>query len=446
MIGRRDLIRLAGLATAGGLAGAAGCARPDESGLRFMYWGSSFEQTSVEKMLNSFERQHRRSVQPLFVPREYETKVNTLVASNRLPDVFYLGPADGYRIGEHGWLVNLAEYLDRYPELGERLPGTYFWLDDEKLLGTQTANEVILLWYNKELFADAGVEMPPARAAEAWAWDTFVQTADRLTLDAEGRRPSQDGFETGRVRQFGAAAGFANWYPLVRSNGGDIVDETGRQYTLNSPECVEVFQNLQDLIYRHRVAPSPAQLGNASNAPTTTVQLQTKRTAMVIDGQWVLLDMAGSDLDFGIGVLPSYQEPATMQTGGATVISSRSRYPEEALELYLFHNDPQYVSLYEDGLWMPLDKRYYTDPELIASWIDNDVHPAEYKTAVVDYALDHAVTDFKQKLKNMLMISEILDPAFQVIANGQESAKTVLDGLADQVEPLLDGWYPSPEL
>ena len=56
--------------------------------------------------------------------------------------------------------------------------------------------------------------------------------------------------------------------------------------------------------------------------------------------------------------------------------------PEEAVELYLFHNDPTKVDLFSSGLWMPLEKKYYTDQADIDFWTKNDVHPPEYRTAV----------------------------------------------------------------
>ncbi|MEQ4209212.1 sugar ABC transporter substrate-binding protein [Actinopolymorpha sp. B9G3] len=454
---RRDVLRLgsaaAGVAASGAAASVlAGCNSGGGAGgdaeLQFMYWGSSYEQKAINAMLGQFEAEHEGvSAKPLYTPQEYDTKVNTLVASNRAPDVAYMGGAIGYRLAEQGKLVNLYTYFDKYPALADRLPGTYFWYGRDKTFGTQTANEVMLLWYNKDVLADAGVDTPPADAADAWSWDTFVETATRLTLDQDGRRPDQSGFDPKRIRQFGVSTSIQYppaWEGFLRSNGTGFVDEAGRKCLLDTPPAIEVFQNLQDLMYEHRVAPTPVQLGN--NAPATNVQLQTKRIAMAIDGQWILLDMAQSKLDFGIGVLPSYQEPTTIQLGGASVVFTGSKHPEEAIELYLFHNDPQYVDLFTDGLWMPLEKKYYTEPEAIDSWIDNDVHPPEYKSAVVDYTLNHASTVFTQRLKNMDNISEVLTPALQQIEGGKQSAKEVLTAVTPKIDGLLQGWYPTQEV
>jgi multiple sugar transport system substrate-binding protein len=457
---RRDMLRMGGLAaTAAMVPGLAACGgggsgtsgSNSEAKLQFMYWGSAFEKTAIEKMLQDFDAKHDdATVQAVHVPGDYQTKVNTLVASNSLPDVAYMDAPTAYRLAEQGKVVDISKYIKKYPQLSGRKPDNFFWYDDGKTCGTPGASEITLLWYNKDIFSGAGVDLPPAEASKAWSWDQLLETADKLTLDQSGKRPSDSGFDSEKIRQFGISAPMSTqwtWYPLVRSNGGDIVDESGKKFTLNSPECVEVFQNLQDLIYKHRVAPSPAQLGGGdtgSNAPTTTVQLQTKRVAMAIDGQWVLLDMAKSNLKYGIGVLPSYQEPTTMQAGSCRVLSATTKSPEQAIELYVYSVDGQNSDLFQQGLWMPVETKYYADDKSIDSWIKNDAHPPEYRTAAVDYRINNAVRDYSQGLRNMPAISEVLTPALQQIETGKVPAKKVLDELKDKVEPLLQGWYPTP--
>lgn len=453
---RRDVLRFGGMtAAAAALPALASCAGESTSnssggGLQFMYWGSAFEKTAIEKMLKEFESKNPgTTVQPIHVPGDYATKVNTLVASNQLPDVAYMDAPTAYRLADQGKVANIYKYIKKYPQLADRKPENFFWYGDKKVCGTPGAAEITLLWYNKAIFTDAGVDAPPAVADQAWSWDTLVENADKLTRDQSGKRPSESGFKPGNIRQFGISAPMTTqwtWYPLIRSNGGDIVDKSGKKYTLNSPECVEVFQNLQDLIYKHRVAPSPAQLGGGegSNAPTTTVQLQTRRVAMVVDGQWVLLDMAKSNLDYGIGVLPSYHEPTTMQAGSCRILSASTKNMEKAMDLYAFSVDGKNSDLFEQGLWMPVESKYYDNAEAIDSWIKNDAHPPEYKTAAVDYRMNNSVRDYSQVLRNMPAINEVLTPALQQISTGKVPAKQVLDALKDKMEPLLQGWYPSP--
>lgn len=405
-----------------------------------MYWGSTFEQKAVNAMLKNFADSHQgTTVKPLFTPSDYDTKINTLVASNRAPDVAYLGSSAGYRLAGSGKLVNLFPYLKKYPALGERLPGTYFWYGKDQFFGTQTANEVMLLWYNKQAVNDGGGAIPPATAEQAWSWDDFLAAANRLTLDQNGKRPDEAGFDPTRIRQFGCSYGMGTpqMQALLRSRGVNYFSEDGTQCLLDTPEAIEVFQNVADLSHKYHVAPTPTQLGN--NAPTTTVLLQTKRIAMVVSGQWELLDLGESKLDFGVGVLPKYDKPMTTSLGGASVVFSTTKYPEQAIELYMYHNDPAQVDLYKDGLWMPLDRKFYQDPAAIESWTSNDVHPSEYRTAVVDYTLNNSEPAFAQKLKNMDAIDKIMTPAIQQIEQGKASAAAVLKPLAQKLNPLCQG-------
>lgn len=454
---RRAMLRLSGLGALGAAAPAAlascggGGSGGDGAELQFMYWGSTFEQKAMNAMLAEYkEHSNGGDVQPLYTPgTDYTTKLNTLVASKRAPDLAYLGGGVLYRLAEQGKLINLYPYLKKYPELGERLPYTYYWYGKNKLAATQTANEVMLLWYNKQAFDDAGIDYPPAEADKAWTWDQLVEAATKLTMDQDGRHPDEPGFDSKAIRQFGIASNWNNfgWYPLVRSNGGEAVDDSGTDFVLNGAEGVQVFQDLQDLTFKHRVAPTPAQLATGgAGVPTTPRLLQTRRVAMAMDGQWLLLDMAQSNLDYGIGVLPKYQEALTVGFAAGTVAFTGKGHDDETVELYMFHNDPRYVDLYKDGLWMPLEEKFYSDQAAIESWTKNDAHPPEFRTAVVDYTLNNSVRQYDQSLKNTDNIAEVMTPALQQIQNGKRPAKEVLDELKPKVDKLLQGYYPTQEL
>ena len=452
-LSRRTLLGAGALTAVGlGLFGCGGQSTTKSGGaanLQFMYWGSANEKAAIEQMCRQFEKSHSGTkLQPVHVPGDYETKVNTLVASGNLPDVAYMTAPTAYRLADQGKIANIYPYIEKYSQLSGRKPQNFFWYGDKKVAGTPAASEISLLWYNKDLFVDASMT-PPVTADQAWSWDRLLDVATALTLDQNGKKPSDSGFKPDRIRQFGISAPLTTqwtWYPLIRSNGGDVADETGTKYTLNSPECVKVFQDLQDLVYKHHVAPSPAQLGggDGGNAPTTTVQLQTKRVAMAIDGQWTLLDMGESDLKYGIGVLPSYQEPITQEAGSCRVMSASTKHPEEAIELYAYSVDGANSDLFKKGLWMPVETKYYSDDAAIESWTKNDVHPVEYRTAAVDYRLNNSVRDFTQVLKNVPAIQEVLTPAIERIATGKTPAKTVLDALQPKIQPLLQGRYPIP--
>lgn len=125
-------------------------------------------------------------------------------------------------------------------------------------------------------------------------------------------------------------------------------------------------------------------------------------------------------------------------------MSAATKHPEQAIELYAYSVDGSNSDLFKKGLWMPVETKYYSDDASIDSWTKNDVHPPEYRTAAVDYRLNHSVRDFTQVLKNVPAIQEVLTPAIEQIATGKASPKAVLDGLEAKVQPLLQGRYPIP--
>ena len=410
--------------------------------LKFMYWGSPDEKTAITNMVRQFEASHPNiKIDAQHVPANYDTKMNTLVAAGQQPDVAYMTVNQAMLFGEQGKLLNFVPYYKKYADLADRLPASYLYTSPTNSVGTRTALEMMTLYYNKDIFKAANIALPPATAAKAWTWDQFVQTAQKLTVDRQGHTANQAGFDPKNIKQYGVL--FPTWYlglaPFLSSNGAELASQGGTKYALNSPQSVEVFQKLQDLIYKYHVAPTPAQ---AQSLPATALQLQARQTAMAIDGQWSLLNFADTKGNFGMGVLPKFKKPVTVAFAAITTIFKNTKHPEEAMEFYRFHNNPQYVNLFAKGLWMPLEKKYYTDAKSIAAWTGNPAHPAEFRTAVVDYTLKNAMPNMFDYYKNMQRIDSVLSAGLDGIWQGKQTAKQALDALAPQIQPLLQGQYP----
>lgn len=452
-LSRRGFLGMSGIAAAAGLVGCSGGEKIGGSSgsadLQFMMWGSSYEHNAIENMMKGFMSSHKgTSVDVVYVPGDYDTKVNTLVASNTLPDVDYMDAPTAYRLAAQGHAKNIYPMIKKYPELSDRTPEAFFWYGDKKIAGTPGASEITVMWYNRDMITDPSLK-PPASADKAWSWDQMIEAATKLTLDHNGKHPTESGFDPTNIKQFGISAPLSTqwtWYPLLVSNGGDVADETGMKYTMNSPQAVEVFQDLADLVYKHHVSPSPAELGgaNGANAPSTQVLLQSKRVAMVVDGQWTLLDLGQSNINYGIGVLPSYQKPTTQEAGSCRILSASSKHASIAEQLYVYSVDGSHSDLFAKGLWMPVEKKYYASETAIKSWTNNKVHPPEFRTAAVDYRANNSVRDYTTVYKNAVNLENVINPAVQEISLGKTPAKTILDALEAKVQPLLQGKYAIP--
>ncbi len=446
-INRRDLGKAAlGAGTALGLAGSTGLrhgAAQDDVEITFMHWGSVQEKEVIAGIIERFEEANPtiKVDQQHVVDADdaYNTKLNTLLAADDLPDVFYINEARALEWAEQSVILEMTPYLDRF---AGKLPQTMYYFEPGRTIGPMGAVETTLIFANREIFEKAEVALPPTKAEEAWTWDQFVETAKLLTLDRSGRNATDPEFDADGIQQYGLTfpTWWLGWYPLIRSNGGDISDEAGTTCTLNAPESVEVFQKLQDLIYVHHVAPTPTA---SEGLPAAAQRLQTGRVAMTIDGQWTLLDMAAAEVPLALGVLPVFKTPVTNILSSTTAINPNSDQLDAALAFYFFLSDSgQVLDLCKSGLWMPTDTAYYTDETLIASWADNDVHPAEFRDAAINYVMNYSVLG-PIVIRGWTSMSPRLDSHLDKLWSNDSTAQEVLDAAAAELQPMLNGRYPT---
>ena len=133
----------------------------------------------------------------------------------------------------------------------------------------------------------------------------------------------------------------------------------------------------------------------------------------------------------------------TVKFGGSTVIFATTKCPEAAWEFYKFHNNPEYVDLFEAGLWMPLQKDYYTDATKTEAWLEGEpgIYPPEAKEVFVDYTLHHTSVQLPNYLyKNTTQIfNEALNPAMELLFSGKATAQAAMAEAARQAAPLMQG-------
>jgi multiple sugar transport system substrate-binding protein len=447
-INRRQLLQYTGAAGVGiALSASILDARPalaqdEEVDLTFMHWGDLNEKNALSEVIKKFEEANPNiSIDQQHVPDDYYTKLNTVAAAGELPDIFHLSLVNSFEWATEGRLLDMTPYVDSTPSFANRMPDTFLYSAPEKTFGTPNAIVLNMLYYNTELFEEAGVAPPPATAADALTWDEFVQVAKAMTKDGSGKTALEEGFDPSNISQYGfALTGTNRWYGLLRSNGGDVADADGTTYTLNSPEAVQVFQNLQDLIHVHHVAPSPAQM---ENMPATAVQLQSRRVAMTIDGSFQMMTLGESKVPVGVGALPHFGIPLSSIGGALTAINAQTPYIDECVAFWLFHNDPAHtIDLYQRGLWMPLEMKYYTEQTEIEKWTNNEYHPEGFLDAGVDYFLNHSVHSTDWTFKNWSVIGPRVTAGLDFIYSGEKTARQALDDLAPEIQPLLAGRNP----
>jgi multiple sugar transport system substrate-binding protein len=183
--------------------------------------------------------------------------------------------------------------------------------------------EPLVLFYNRALFRDAGLEEP----VDSYPTDRFLEDAKTLTSgDKYGLALS-----SGLVH-LGLAIAFAN-------GGAPVVDEA---LTLTDPKVVEGIQFGFDLVTEHQVAKAPAAV---DSEPAAQQDLMNGNVAMYLDGPWMyqaFADALGDDL--GVTVIPSDSgEAKGLIQGSGFGIASNAKDPEGAFETLQAITTPEVI-------------------------------------------------------------------------------------------------------
>jgi len=412
--------------------------------LRMTVWGAPEEVAAYKVAIDKFEKKYPNiTVKLQHIPTDYDTKLTTMVAGNDEPDIAQMESASiAYPLAEQGKFYNLEDFLSSDPDFneGELVPNITYSLEPGNVIGLGPGPETFGLFYNEDIFKDAGLTPPPAKASEAWTWDEFVDVAKKLTIDAKGRNAADPAFDPKNIKQYGVNIGtwWGNYSNFIYSNGGDFVSEDGKTFALNQPAAVEAIQKLADLINVYHVAPSPVQ---AKNIPSTNIALQTKKVAMAIDGQWSTAGLAQSKFHFNVGVLPTLKQPMTTVVSGMFSMFKSTKHPKEAWALMKALLDPDAaIDLITAGTWMPAYRSWYTDPALLAKWTENlDSRPSGYKDAVVDVLLNSSHQTPTGYVKNFNKIMDIVNPALDKVWLGQQTAQQALDSIAAKAQAQVQG-------
>ena len=281
MLSRREMLRLTAVVAAG--ASLAGClpssgSLPAGEGagqpaaadvtISFMGWGGPEESQAVLDLIALFEGENPGvKVTWLHTPEDYMSKLTSMVAAGTSPDTLFT-PQDYYKtFCKQGLMLDIQDYLDADSELDvER----YFLQPQEDSRSAYEGRWHGIgccwvgghLFYNNEMFQEAGIEPPSTDPEKAWTWDHFIEVAKQLTLDSQGRHPDDAGFDPQDIVQWGIDHQTGGYFPetFLLQNGVQSYDESTNRFNFAEPAAVEGLQNVADLMHKHHVAPLGSNL------------------------------------------------------------------------------------------------------------------------------------------------------------------------------------------
>ena len=151
-------------------------------------------------MIQAFNDSHPGiKVRGQHIPDAYTETISTMVAGGTPPDLGYLNEQQAFLWAEEGVILDLTPHFRADPEA-----------DGARTIGTNTAAETMILYFNKSLFEAAGLDYPPSQAAQAWTRSEFVAVARELTVDRSGNNANSDAFDPENIDVFGIS--FPTWW------------------------------------------------------------------------------------------------------------------------------------------------------------------------------------------------------------------------------------------
>lgn len=412
------------------------------------FWGSPAEKAAVEASCATFEEAYPGvKVNSMHIPNDdFLTKLNSMIAAGNAPDISYSAEWK-CQMGKDGLIYNFYDLIDKDPDMSvdDYLETCWWNWSPTESAGPIMANIAPSLMYNVDLFQEAGVELPPTKVADAWTWDEFVQAAKQLTVDTSGNNALSADFDKDNIRQYGVQ--FSNtwlsYMPFVYSNGGYYLSEDMSEFALQEEAAAEAIQRIADLITKHNVSPTAIQ---RSSMPAPATALQSKQVAMCVDGSWNHLDLAETEMNWGVGVLPIAENYTTFFDGGSLIIFQSTQHLDETWELYKWITNPESSKEITDmfqSIWLPVHTEYYTDEAKIDFWASEELpaRPQGFQDAVMRSTYENQVRPTEVNVVNFSQIDTLVASALDQVWIGDKTAAEALAEVKANVDPLIEGTY-----
>lgn len=243
--------------------------------------------------------------------------LTTGIATGEAPDVFFISPGDWRRYAASGLALPLNDYFPDYLR-DDLLPAALNAVTlDGNIYSVPFEMEPVVLWYNKAMFEEAGLQPPTS-------WDELKSTAEALTT------PERFGILIPTNPDY-----YQNfvWYPFLWMAGGEVVNEDFTAAAINSEGGAQAVQLWGDL-----VTSGVAATTSTGNDPVDE-RFPTERAAMFVSGYWVYGWIQTNYPDFldnlGVALIPppnAGDANATVYGGWTVMAYANTECPEVAAE------------------------------------------------------------------------------------------------------------------
>ena len=293
--------------------------------LTMSHWdsdGASKERAVLDVLLQGFYKRYPTINVSLDIISDYETTYSNNFAAGRVHDVFLVsdGVFTNWVKASSQTMVNLDPYIaaSELLDMDDMFDSvvTRYQYDAATGLTGQGSQMTMprdisahVMYYNKDMFEEAGVELPPSD--RIMTMDEATEMWTQLTRDLDG---------DGTPDVYGVAG--LNMEGLVWSAGGDFVNDerTGFPTEQSDLDALEkAYKYLQDAYYTFNDGKGIAPDASMNMTGDATTLFAQEMVATVIAGSWEMASIQGNSFDWDIAYVPAYEENPTANSWSGSV-------------------------------------------------------------------------------------------------------------------------------
>ena len=308
-------VAVALVASVATVAAAAGCGGSDSGGgsktVTWMSWETNQTNAALDASFAKFAKSSGITAKREAAPNaDYAQKLASLIMSKKVPDFFWCSNVQEQTLASQGLLYDWSGYLAKNQglEASKFAPGALAsWKRGGKLYGVPTLANTYGFFYNKALFAKAGVPAPQA----GWTYDQMFAAAAALT--------GRNGAKQGLVTQWPFLTSPFGMAQYSVSAGGKPLAPTAVDVKKISidPKLAAVAQRYNTAIKAGQISPAEADNTTSSSA------FANGSIPLLFGGQWLAQTMVGSGkLSFDWGYAPMPQVDRNVQPTEANGVCS----------------------------------------------------------------------------------------------------------------------------
>lgn len=339
---------------------------------------------------------------------DYFTLLQGDFASGDVPDVFELNYENFVSYAANDVLLDLTDNLSADAPYYPAALGAFQY--DGAQLALPESFSTVLLFYNADLFDQAGLEYPTAE----WTWAEAMEA---------GKAIRALGDDTWGIY---SPVQFWEFYKKAGQNGCSFFNEDMSESTINAPECVEALETMMSFIDED-VMPDPVEQAGVSPEEL----FQNGEVGMLVTGIWVFGAFAELPFNWDVQLEPGLANKGHHFFANGVAVAADTEHPAEAAAWaqYLTSSETAATVRVASGWELPaLDK-----PEYFAAYLEQ-TPPAN--RAAVFQALESPIVPPVIVRQNEMQDS--VNALLEAVVNGELDAQTALDLAKDELDGFLE--------